>query len=193
VVPYPRRGYLYGIKWNPPPARKRDGASAHFGEVAIAKGDTLAKCFHDGLAETALRDRCTVNLYVPDARATRLVPVGAFPPNAASGQSVGLYSGDEFLVPAWRGAYPVALREDAADTEASELGFRAGESALLALPVRFSLSWTNDAPWGVIRLGVRNMSEDVRALLAPSNATTLKRRLLWPMILMLAESGVGTG
>jgi hypothetical protein len=82
---------------------------------------------------------------------------------------------------------------DLADDAWWDLGFMPHEKALMAVPVRFGINWTNVAPWGVVRIGVNETNSEVQSMLEGAKGTLLLNRLMRPMILMLGEAGVGAG
>lgn len=186
VIPYPRRDALYGIKWRPPPAPAITTAGAQFVAAAKAQGDRLARTFHEGLSETPLFGRCTIGLYIPNHASRSLVRAGAYPLDGSATEAISFAHEDNLVIPAWRGSPGVAYRPDYIQGGFPDIGCRPDERALLTLPVRCSMSWTNDPPWGVIRIGVREIADDIQAFLHQTNAAALKERLLWPMVSMLA-------
>ncbi len=193
VVPYPRRGYRYGIKWKVPPAPPFEGAAAQFVQKARANGHELAKVFYNGLAGDALSARCTVALYVPGENPTSLVMSGSHPADAPVPMLVNMGLVDNFIAQAWRGNPTGGARPPQEKGSVPNIGLQPGEEALFAIPVRFGLRWTNEAPWGIVRLGIEEITPGLRLLLDPAKGTPLSNRLLRPMILMLNEAGIGSG
>jgi 3',5'-cyclic AMP phosphodiesterase CpdA len=192
VIPYPRRGYLYGVKWKVPAARPLDAAGAQFIEKARANGDKLAEVFHGGLAKTGISASTTVALYVPNDRRNLLNLAGGYPPGSALPKTIDPAMVDNIAAQAWRGATSGVVRSSSGSAAfRPEVGFEPEEAALLAIPVRFGVDWINDAPWGVVRVGLGTLPSEIAAIGEPGQGSALRNALLYPMILMLGEAGIG--
>jgi hypothetical protein len=191
-VPFPRFGYLYGIRWKVPPARATGIAGAEFARTARARGVDLASVFHDALDGTPLFNRCSVAVYVPGPDGAFLDCVSRYPAGAGIEERIRLDLEDNQVANAWRGNVLIATPDDG-DAASADIGFQAGESAMISLPARFSLSWVNDMPWGVVRLGIFDGVPDTRTMLRENNGAALIRRLTRPMLRMLDASGIGMG
>jgi 3',5'-cyclic AMP phosphodiesterase CpdA len=197
VVPYPRRGFVYGIRWQPPEAAATgalgDDGGRQFIDASKRDGANLARVFYRGLANTPLENRCSVALYTPlDQNPGVLGLAGSYPTNSSVPTSIATGRGAGLVSLAWRGM-PMVVPEPPAPGTWWDPGLQQQEKALLAIPVRFGITWTNVAPWGVIRLGVNESSPELQALLAGADAPLLLNRLARPMILMLGEAGIGVG
>jgi 3',5'-cyclic AMP phosphodiesterase CpdA len=197
VVPYPRKGLVYGIKWRPPEADStgtpREGAGHQFADACATRGEKLAKIFHSGLEKTPLANHCSISLYTPAAENANLLRLmGVYP--AGTAVPAQIRTGREAMpvTQAWRGV-PTIVPEppDPSPDAWWDLGFMPQEKALMAIPVRFGIGWTNVAPWGVVRIGVNETDSDIQAILEAPNGTLLLNRLMLPMILMLSEVRIG--
>ena len=190
VVPYPRRGWRYGIKWKVPHAPAPSALAQQFVDQAKIRGNDYAKAFYDSLVQSAALGKCTTALYVPEEAPGALELVGRYPEHANLRSTLNTALVDNVVAQAWRGVTTAMLRRSAADYA----GFEPGERALIAVPVRAGLDWANDAPWGVVRIGLREVTAELAAAqVDPGKGILLRNSLLRPMVSMLSAAGVGMG
>jgi 3',5'-cyclic AMP phosphodiesterase CpdA len=199
TVPYPRVGFEYGIKWKLPRAGSVMTADAELAAQFVAASrkhrDRLAEAFYRGLAGTPLAGRSTVSIYVPGEKARHVLEmVGSYPSGTHPPAAIRTANEAMLVTQAWRGVPTVAVEPPDASAGASwwDVGLMPGEHGLIALPVRFGINWTNDAPWGVVRIGIHEFNGDVGAMLDQANGRQLLSRMMRPMIMMLNEAGVGS-
>jgi hypothetical protein len=187
-IPYPLRGLRYGIKWKLAGARRPHPKATQFIKQAQENGDKLAKAFYDGLADDRLLARAAVAVYV-SSDFKSLNRTGYYPINASSPASVKI-SSDDVVALAWRaGVVTVALRGQK-NSGTPIVGFRPGETAILAVPVRFGISWTSDSPWGVVRVGIAAPTAEVSYLLNADGRGSLEASLLHASLVMLNEASI---
>jgi 3',5'-cyclic AMP phosphodiesterase CpdA len=198
VVPYPRKGHVYGIKWKPRRATvggaSIDGAGRQFVAACDRSGNDLARVFHSGLENTPLANRCSISLYTAQPDSANLLRLaGVYPEQAPVPLQVRTGGRDAMVVTqAWRGVSTMVPEPpDESPDVWWDFGFMPQEKALMAIPVRFGIDWTNVAPWGVVRIGVTENNSDIKALLEASDGAPLPNRLMRPMILMLNEARIG--
>ena len=198
VIPYPRIGYEYGIKWKLPKAKSLTALNGklnfQFATAARRKGNSLAQVFHDSLAGTPLASRSSIAIYLPsDEENHRLELAGRYPTDATVPSPIDVGNETSLVTQAWRGVSTVWI--DPGETEQVprwlDVGLMNGESALIALPIRFGVNWTNELPWGVLRIGLRELTDDLNSLMELENGQHLLARLMGPMIAMLAAAEVG--
>jgi hypothetical protein len=198
IVPYPLKDFRYIIAWKPPSLTStrqlQSTVAGAFVATAQQRGAALSWKFHEALAGTPLSERVSVSLYVP-AQTERevLALVGSYPAAAADGPARTVRIGRECtaITDAWRGNIQVIPAPPTDHALADKLGFVRGDRGLITLPIRFSLNNTNDAPWGVVRLGIREINGALADWLGLSRATPLRTALLRPMLAVLNEADIG--
>lgn len=196
AVPYPQKNMRYVVAWKPPLQQPAEEAEK-FRTNARSKGAELVRRFYEGLTATPLGASAVVSLYVPSlGQVGRLDLVGSHPKEASPRPAQIEIDRQSMVVTlAWRGALaatPILQPAQRAEN-ADALGMLQEERALIAVPVRLGMDWTNSPPWGVVRIGIRDVSPENTKLLdnASPEKATLRTMLLRPIIKMLGESGLG--
>lgn len=185
-VDYPRRDCQYMLAW--PPVDEPTGA---IGEAMAARlraggGERFVNGFRAALAGTEFADS-RVSLYLKDPDREDLAQLRASaggemaPP--APGRTVDAGPGDGLVGDAFAGCVATSSPEVPFDPDA-------GEAWALALPVRFSMAWTNEPPWGVVRVSLGALSPATRALLEAEDQAPVYARFAGAMIQALA-AGLG--
>jgi UDP-2,3-diacylglucosamine pyrophosphatase LpxH len=197
VIPYPRLGLLYGIKWRPLQTRLREESdwttANQFVRAARRAGNAIAEAFHGGLAGTPLA-KGAVSVYVPsDGNLLALDVVGVFPEGMRAPTTAATGYELSPITQAWRGAPSFAINPSTDPNGDPRVGpdFLPGELALITLPVRLSLTWTNDLPWALVRIAIRD-NDALTALEAELQKSPLHARLVRPIVLMLSAAGIGS-
>jgi predicted MPP superfamily phosphohydrolase len=186
VVTYPREKWWYVLAWRPVPRPAASETETRFRAKARKSGDTLLEEFQKSLPELFKKSaRLSLYLLASNGSAERAAhlelpnTVAQLPPRISGARGDRSAMGQAF----W--GVPTASLKKPGEQWAQELGFSADEEALLLLPVRFSLGWTNPSPWAVVRIGITSAevakqlpsAESLDGALAPAVARLLTAAL----------------
>ncbi len=166
-IPFPQPGCDYCIAWKPVSestiAERTDNQKFldEFARIARDQtyGSELLNQFLTAFSDAAYFTQLTASLYVKLPGTQLLERVAVAPQanadcaNPCQPPRISLGQLRNTVVQAW---YEVARCVDRSDSEqdALDVGFLPGETTIMCVPVRFSLSWSNPSPWGVVRLAV---------------------------------------
>ncbi|MDX2171125.1 MAG: metallophosphoesterase [Deltaproteobacteria bacterium] len=188
TIPYPWKGFRYAIVWKPPPGHASPEA-ARFQAVARQRGIELLGTFRQALSASPLHN-ATFALYLPSGQHTlgmvAFLDADGTPSTDRPAPEVTLRDTSTMLAQAWYGA--VSISRQGNSTADLELGYLPGETALLAVPVRFGLSWISGAPWAVLRIGIKSQTDSTTALLHPNQGERIRNMLSQAVLAMLSTA-----
>jgi hypothetical protein len=185
-VSYPRRDCRCVLAWSPVEEPTGVIGDALTARLRAGGGEHFANAFQAALAGTEFADS-RVALYLQDPDREDVAQLRASAGNPAAPpepeRSVDAGAGAGLVGDAFAGSVAASSPEVAFDPDA-------GEAWALALPVRFSMAWTNEPPWGVVRISLGALSPATRTVLVAEDQAPVYARFAGAMIKALA-AGLG--
>lgn len=187
-VPYPEVGRRYIVAWKPISAKtlRVPPEATRFRDLATREGDRLANILREALESTPLKG-ATIAIYLPEAKETLSLAGATSDIKPVLAPKVNLGEKRHLLTLGWRAGVTPAVMPEGATLGADDLeaGFQPGERAVITVPLRSSLAWTNGLPWAVGRIGLSKLDAQARNLLSPQNGTALRDVLISPIMKVL--------